>query len=265
MLAMASVHPDCILHYACACKQRRAAFHSPVSLNRRSGSNLLRRHVLRGGATVAKQPAEEKYGDKTRPLGEGRPKWAEAVLRSVQHESIEPRRVYRRLYSLSGWSHEEVDEVQALRGLLRELKKALLERALRAESAQAIRSLPPRMCRRGDATLPDEMPNRPRQVFHQGYLEPAQRRRTIHVLRPFVRARSPTPGALLSQSTALRPAVGAKARALAAVIFVLFAVLRTLPVVSVATGALVWCLVNSHNNMRRIFCRRQGAMTSSGG
>ncbi len=28
--------------------------------------------------------------------------------------------------------------------------------------------------------------------------------------------------------------------------------------------ALVWCLVNSHNNMRRIFRCRQGAMTSSG-
>ncbi len=67
--------------------------------------------------------------------------------------------------------------------------------------------------------------------------EPLQRRCTIHVLRPFGRARSPSPGAALSHSTASRPSAGAKARAPAMVIFVLFLMVRSLPFVSVATGA----------------------------
>ena len=67
--------------------------------------------------------------------------------------------------------------------------------------------------------------------------EPLQRRCTIYVLRPFGRARSPSPGAALSHSTASRPPEGAKARASAIVIFVLFAMFRSLPFVSVVTGA----------------------------
>ncbi len=67
--------------------------------------------------------------------------------------------------------------------------------------------------------------------------EPLHRRCTIHVLRPFGRARSPSPGAALSHSTASRPSTGAKARARAMVIFVLFVMFRSLPFVSVATGA----------------------------
>ena len=67
--------------------------------------------------------------------------------------------------------------------------------------------------------------------------EPLQRRCTIHVLRPFGRARSPSPGAALSHSTASRPSADAKARAPAMVIFVLFVMARSLPFVAVATGA----------------------------
>ena len=67
--------------------------------------------------------------------------------------------------------------------------------------------------------------------------EPLQRRCTIHVLRPFGRARRPSPGAELSHSTASRPSAAAKARARASVIFVLFAMVRSLPFDSVATGA----------------------------
>ena len=48
---------------------------------------------------------------------------------------------------------------------------------------------------------------------------------------------SPSPGAALSHSTASRPSAAAKARAPAIVIFVLFAMLRSLPFDSVATGA----------------------------
>ena len=67
--------------------------------------------------------------------------------------------------------------------------------------------------------------------------EPLQRRCTIHLLRPFGCARRPRPGPMLSHSTSSRPSAAAKARAPAIVIFVLFGMVRSLPFVSVATGA----------------------------
>ena len=67
--------------------------------------------------------------------------------------------------------------------------------------------------------------------------EPLQRRCTIHVLRPFGRARSPSPGAALSHSTASRSSAEAKTRAPAIVIFVLFVIFRSFSFMSVATGA----------------------------
>ena len=66
--------------------------------------------------------------------------------------------------------------------------------------------------------------------------EPLQRRCTIHVLRPFARTLRPSPRAAQSHSTASRPSAGAKARARHR-IFVLFVMFRSLPFVSVATGA----------------------------
>ena len=56
-------------------------------------------------------------------------------------------------------------------------------------------------------------------------------------LAPVGRTRSPRPGASLSHSTASLPPAGTKVRARASVIFVLFAMFRALPIVSVATGA----------------------------
>ena len=61
---------------------------------------------------------------------------------------------------------------------------------------------------------------------------------SIHFLRLFGRARSPSPGAVLSHITVSRPSAGTKARACAIMIFVLFAMFRPLSFVSVATGAL---------------------------
>ena len=75
---------------------------------------------------------------------------------------------------------------------------------------------------------------------------PPVRRCTIHVLCPFARARSPSPGAALSHSTASRPSAGVKARARASVMFVLFGMVRSLPFVSVATGAARASPVGEH-------------------